>query len=63
MIKVGSLWNSPDFKTFKVFDIVNDGSNTWVHYHIYEANKSDKNQPRYSCFEEAFVYRFREQVV
>lgn len=63
MVTVGSVWNSSDFKAFKVFDVVNDGAKNWVHYHLYEVNKNNDNQPRYSCYEEAFVQRFSKSVV
>lgn len=62
MIKIGSVWNSSDFKSFKVFDIVEESGNTWIHYHLHDPKKSDRNQPKYSCFEGAFLERFRENL-
>jgi hypothetical protein len=51
-IESGQIWTTIDRKEFRVIDVVNVGSNTWVHYIDNETGHE------YSCYKESFEARF-----
>jgi hypothetical protein len=60
MVKTGSKWSGSDNTTiFRVIQVVEIEDHTWVHY-IKENAPEDSNR-EYSCYEESFLSRFREQ--
>lgn len=59
MIKVGSIWASPD-KNFCVIGVTEVNGHTWVHYREDLGIKVPaKDCKEYSCYEESFLLRFR----
>jgi hypothetical protein len=53
-IESGQLWRTTDGREFRVIDVVDVGSNTWVHYINKETNLE------YSCYKESFELRFTQ---
>jgi hypothetical protein len=53
-IETGQIWTTVDRKEFRVIDVVDIGSNTWVHYINKETNQE------YSCYKESFESRFTQ---
>ncbi len=53
IVKEGSTWSGIDREQFTVIHRVVVDGNTWIHY------RNQRGQ-EFSCFEEAFVARFRE---
>jgi hypothetical protein len=51
-IESGQIWTTIDRKEFRVIDVVDVGSNTWVHYIDNETGRE------YSCYKESFEARF-----
>jgi hypothetical protein len=63
MVKEGSLWSTGDRKYFRVLGVVEIDGKTWVHYREDKGTKVPAIQCReYSCYQESFVYRFREVI-
>jgi len=58
MVKSGSKWSSVTGQEFRVLDVIEIDSHTWVHY-IKENAPEDSNR-EYSCYIESFLSRFRE---
>lgn len=54
MIKIGSRWIGNEGNVFIVISNAEVDGNRWVHY------RNDQTGQEYSCFEESFVSRFRE---
>jgi hypothetical protein len=52
-VKQGSNWHDGVGKTFTVIHTIVIDGNNWVHYRNQQGEE-------FSCFEEAFVSRFRE---
>jgi hypothetical protein len=52
-VKQGSNWHDGSGKTFTVIHTIVIDENSWVHYRNQQGEE-------FSCFEEAFVSRFRE---
>jgi hypothetical protein len=58
-VKLGSLWNAPDGKYFRVIGLVDHEGQTWIHYREDLGIKVPTLQCReYSCYLESFVSRF-----
>lgn len=55
MIKQHSIWVGNDNAEFIVLHTIELEGNRWVHYR-------DTKGQEYSCYEQAFVQRFRENV-
>lgn len=53
MVKEGSTWSGSDSKEFVVLHRIELDGHTWIHYR-------DQQGQEYSCYEEAFVTRFKE---
>lgn len=53
MIKEGSKWTGSEGKEFVVIHRLELDGKIWVHYRDQQARE-------YSCYEEAFLVRFRE---
>jgi hypothetical protein len=53
MIKQGSRWSGHEGKEFVVIHRIELEGKVWIHYR-------DANAQEYSCYEEAFLARFRE---
>ena len=53
MIKEGTRWWAGEGKKFIILALVEEDKNIWVHYRNQQGEE-------FSCFEEAFVLRFRE---
>jgi hypothetical protein len=59
MVKVGSIWSSPD-KKFRVISVAEVDGHMWIHYREDLGVKvSAKDCKEYSCYEESFLLRFR----
>ena len=54
-VTVGSRWWAGCDEKFVVIAIVEQGSNTWVHY---RDNTSKESTREYSCYLESFLSRF-----
>ena len=56
MIERGSIWSSPDGRTFQVISEIEVEGNKWVHYRRID---SEYNEPKeFSCYTESFLSRF-----
>ena len=57
-VKPGTVWTSTDHTQFIVIDVVELEGKVWVHYRKDSRTESQE----YSCYEESFLARFRENV-
>ena len=55
MVKEGSNWDGGNGKIFTVIHRIELEGKMWIHYR-------DQKGEEYSCYEEAFLARFRETV-
>lgn len=55
MVREGSNWEGSDSKTFTVIHRVELEGKIWIHYR-------NQHGEEFSCYEEAFLSRFRELV-
>lgn len=53
MVKEGTKWVGNEGREFVVIHRVELEGNIWIHYRDHQAQE-------YSCYEDAFLYRFRE---
>jgi hypothetical protein len=58
-IKRGSVWISSDYKSFVVIGTMLVEGKSWVHYRL--SDPKDHSPSEFSCYEESFLARFREQ--
>ena len=59
MVKTGSKWSSVTGQEFRVLDVIEIDSHTWVHYIKEHALEDDIRE--YSCYIESFLSRFKQQ--
>jgi len=56
MITQGSIWSSPDGRTFQVINEIEREGIAWVHYRRID---SEYDEPKeFSCYKESFLSRF-----
>jgi len=53
-IESGQIWGTVDRKEFRVIDVVDIDSKTWVHY------INEHTGQEYSCYKESFESRFTQ---
>ena len=59
MVKTGSKWSSVTGQEFRVLDVIEIDSHTWVHY--IKEHTSEDDIREYSCYIESFLSRFKQQ--
>jgi len=59
MVKQGSKWSNSNGAVFHVIDRVELEGHVWIHYIKENAEKHENRE--FSCYEESFLARFREQ--
>jgi hypothetical protein len=61
MVKPGTLWTGGEGKNFRVISVSEVEGHTWVYYREDLGIKVPTAQCReFSCYQESFVYRFKQ---